>query len=85
MIPEIVAKWINETVLPELSDGYHTAEQIWSETYEECKAQVDSDTAYLFPKDNDALIDAWMMIPKNKQPFIDYVQSVFDSWEEKDG
>lgn len=84
-VPDIIAEWIDQTVLPDLADGHHTAEQIWDEVHEECSNRIEQEkegVEYRFPEGDQPLIDSWMLILHHKTPFIDCVQSIFDSWEE---
>lgn len=84
-IPTIVSEWITEHVLPNYADGYHTAEQVYIEAYDECIERLILKAAgeeqYKIDSDELPLIDAWMFFPYNGTAFIAEIQSIFDSWE----
>lgn len=88
MIPDMIAEWIDEDVLPSKADGEHTAEQIYEECYEECEDGIDDEKEgiyrYEYGNYNTQLIDSWMVLKHHKNLFVEYVQNAFDSWEESE-
>ncbi|MGM8141102.1 hypothetical protein [Enterococcus italicus] len=84
MIPDIIAEWIDEDVLPCKADGEHTAEQIYEECYEECKDRIEDETEGIYHSCgyDTTLIYSWMVLKHHKKLFVEYVQNAFDSWEE---
>nr|DAH80646.1 MAG TPA: ubiquinol-cytochrome C reductase [Caudoviricetes sp.] len=69
--------------MPSKADGWHSAEQIYEEQYDECKERVENEKEGVYSsKCNESLIDSWMMLDHHKYMFVDYVQKAFDSWEE---
>lgn len=86
MIPEIIAEWIDEDVLPSKADGEHTAEQIYEECYEESEERIEDETEGIYRcgygSYDMSLIDSWMILKHHKKLFVECVQDAFDSWEE---
>lgn len=83
-MPTIITEWIDEDVLPDLADGYHTPEQIYDEIQPKCFERLLKEMngePYKIPDGYQPLIDAWMVIPTHKFLFKEYVQMAFDSWE----
>ena len=85
MIPDSIAEWIDEDVLPSKADGAHTAEQIYEECYEECEKLIDDEKEGIYRcgygSYDMSLIASWMILKHHKKLFVEYVQNAFDSWE----
>lgn len=84
--PESVGEWISEYMLPELADGYHSAEAIAEIVIEQANSRLDdekSDVEFYAKQSMDqALYDSWIVIGSHKKILIGFIQAVFDSWEE---
>lgn len=86
LCPEPVGEWINEYMLPDLADGYHSAEAIAEVIIEQASSRLDDEKSdiefYLKQTADQVLYDSWVVLRSHKQILIGYIQAVFDSWEE---
>lgn len=85
-LPDLVGEYIDQNVLPELADGYATAEIIYEIVLDRVKGVVFliedfGAEAYAAHHDNQQLIDCYWNTPHNKQTIIDYIEKAWESWE----
>lgn len=84
--PELIREWIDNDVLPDYANGYNTAIDITDVVLEEAIERLDLETSDInFYEKNiyDPLIDSWLVTGNHKKEVVDYIQSVFDSWEKE--
>lgn len=89
LCPESVGELISEYALPELADGYHSAEAIAEIIIEQANCRLDDEKSniefyYKQPTDQ-ALYDSWIVLDAHKRVLVGYIQAVFDSWKTEAG
>lgn len=83
--PEAIGEWINDIVLPTHADGYNTATYIARLITDEARERLElekEDDYFYYLSLEDPLIDSWLSVKNHKKIVAEYIQAVFDSWEE---
>lgn len=84
MVPDQVGHFIDEDLLPEMADGFHSAKQIAVEIREQAESELED--YFDDPKHNDAdntVIWAWLAQKEAKALVEDYVNRAFFLWGEE--
>ena len=89
IMPELVAEYIEENVLPTYADGHNTAEMIADIMIDEALSRLVKEkydiTAYMPFNQDLSVLDSWVVRGSHKKVIIGYIQAVFDSWEREGG
>lgn len=86
LIPPTIAEWIDDEILPDLADGYHSAEMIVDELKE--RAELALDTEEEDPKElaegytDLSLIYSWLLQNEYHQRLLILdIDRIFRSWK----
>ena len=76
-LPELVAEYIDDVILPNHADGHNSAEKIYSIILDEATEFIDGLESGL-ENEEKILISCYCAIGRNKETIIDYIEQ---AWE----
>lgn len=83
ILPELVAEYIDDEILPNQADGHNSAGKIYEIILDESTNFIDELESDL-ENEEKILISCYCAIGRNKETIIDYIEKAWESWEEEE-